>query len=1077
MGSLKRGSIAETVRRLELWARRAPKGLALVTYVSENARQQAVVELAAKLASAGIRHREIRLPAGLPAAELTRELDRSLRAEISAVTSVIGWGEAIDGERRADRLDGLRFLGAHRERLIKSGLRQIWWMPSDLAESLAFATPDLESWILVQLELAEMSGAPLPLEPASVILRGSKRYPSLPDAQRRSARLAARYRKGLAAGESIPDLIDQYARPAVAALRQAGAEREARELEVELDVEAHRSRRILEEVAPEAKDFLISYAVADRAWAEWACWVLESAGFTVVSQNWDLRPGANFIVEMHKAVQQTRKTIVLISPDYLASSYERSEWNAALTADARGETRRLLPVRIHETEISEPLRSVVHLDLVGLDEANARAALLQAVASEQTSATTPRRPGSKPPAFPRWRSSIWNLPPRGPAFCGREGLLERLAASFRSDRPAAMVAVIGLGGVGKTRLVSEYAERYRADYKIVWFVHAYSPDAARAGLGHLAERLGLIDSERRESVAASRAALGWLADHGDWLLIYDSAGFPRDLGDWLPRGPGHLAITTRVRNWRAEARSIEISPLKAPAATELLAGRHADRDRGTAEKLADILARLPLALTVAAALAREIGSLDAVLSLLSEAPEGHGAPSKNLIKLLARWLELLRTEPMAYRVMTLGSQLSPNNIPLRWLDDSLAASASQDLGSDRTPRSAAAGLADRSLLTVRDDKAFIHPLIQAAVRAALPADQRGAALQEAVHLVNEGLDQAEWAGQQPPHHYLCHAETVALRLSEVDGMRQAAARMLDRVGSLRSLREEGATAVRLLNASIRLWESYDRAQSELVPALEHRATAHLVQGSPESARRDLQRALQIGKDLLGADHERTLDVRERLAQFLMFALNDAKGAEEHLSAVLENRRRSLGPDHPSTADALHHLGLARSRLRKLEAARRDLEQALAIRREALGAEHPDVARSLTNLGAIVAAQGDLAQALDLQRQALAILEHSLGPEHPGLLTVLMNLSGVLRHTRQLAEARDVLDRALRIARSAVDAGRADVGNIRYNLAQVSEELGDIASARDHYTAVYEAVRATAATDDPRLQELAEKIAQ
>ena len=1088
MDSRQPGSIAETVRRLALWAARAPKGLALVTYVSDSARRQATESLAGKLTSAGIPHRQIRLPAGLSAAELAREFDRLLGEEPGTVTSVLGWAEAFDAERRQDRLDALRFLGAHRERLVKPGLLQIWWMPPDLAESLAFATPDLESWIMVQLELAKPSESPrIPMLRMDGIsfdegtsIKGSKPYLSLADARRRSAALAARYHKGLAAGDSLPDLIERYARPAVAALREAGVEKEAKDLELALDVEVHRSRRIPQHVPPHAKDFLISYAPADRAWAEWIGSVLEDAGYTVVLRSWDLRPGSNFVLEMQKAVQQTRQTIVLISPDYLAGEIAQSEWGAALEADARRSERHLLPIRIRETEVSGLAGSVAYLDLVGTDEERARSAILEGVVSSRESVASPEWRGRPDPgtvqvaSFPRQRTAVWNLPPRSPGFYGREQILEQLSSSLGSSASESRIAVVGLGGIGKTRLVAEYAERHREEYEIVWQVHAYSPDAARADLGRLAERLGLIDRQHRESTAAARAALGWLADHGEWLLIYDDAVFPRDLGDWLPRGPGHLVITTRLGSWKSEARTLALEPLKTHDSVKLLAGRGADGDQGTVEKLAARLGGQPLALTLAASLACRLGSLDTVLSLLADVSPDRG--NRNLVsieQLLAQFLELPGEEPEAMRLLTLCSLLSANNIPLGWFDDPIP---STDRNSDsESTREAIAVLASYSLLTLQEEKASIHSLVQDAVRVALSPEQSAASLLEVSKLVRRELDRAEWAGQIPPHHHLCHAETVAFRLMEVDAMRPEAARLLDRVGGLRVAREEGTTAVRLLDASIRFWESLDVARPELVSAFDHRAAAHLLQGSVGNARRDLQRALRLSEGALGPAHDLTLYLRERLAQLLMTFLGDVEGAKEHLEAVLESRRTSRGPNHPSTADVLHNLGLAHSSLGDLEKARTDLEQALAVRREALGADHPQVARSLTNLGAIVAAQGDLEQALELQRQALKILERNLGTDHPGLLTVLMNLSGALRHTGRLAEARDILERALQIVISALGESGPDAGDIRYNLAQVLEELGDSAAAQKQYVAVYRALATTAPPDDPRLLELSLKI--
>jgi hypothetical protein len=50
------------------------------------------------------------------------------------------------------------------------------------------------------------------------------------------------------------------------------------------------------------KDFFISYNKADRTWAEWIAWQLEEAGYSVVIQAWDFRPGSNFVLDMQRGL-------------------------------------------------------------------------------------------------------------------------------------------------------------------------------------------------------------------------------------------------------------------------------------------------------------------------------------------------------------------------------------------------------------------------------------------------------------------------------------------------------------------------------------------------------------------------------------------------------------------------------------------------------------------------------------------------------------------------------------------------------------------------------------------------------
>lgn len=140
-------------------------------------------------------------------------------------------------------------------------------------------------------------------------------------------------------------------------------------------------------------DFFVSYTGADERWAEWIAWQLERAGFVVVIQAWDFRPGNNFVVEMNRASAAARRTIVILSPASLSSGFVESEWATAFAQDPTGIHRKLVPVRVEECNIAGLLGQIVYVDLVGKTDAEAVRELLAGV-----------EPGrSKPvaaPAFP-----------------------------------------------------------------------------------------------------------------------------------------------------------------------------------------------------------------------------------------------------------------------------------------------------------------------------------------------------------------------------------------------------------------------------------------------------------------------------------------------------------------------------------------------------------------------------------------------------------------------------------------------------------------------------------------------------
>ncbi|OYW74785.1 MAG: hypothetical protein B7Z37_16135 [Verrucomicrobia bacterium 12-59-8] len=130
------------------------------------------------------------------------------------------------------------------------------------------------------------------------------------------------------------------------------------------------------------KDFFISYNKADKAHAlAIKCW-LEDAGHTTVMQATDFHAGSNFVLEMDSAAKGAARTLAILSPDYLNSSFTAPEWAAAFVNDPTGRGRKLVPVRVRECAPSGLLQSVVYVDLVGLDMSQAQQKLLSALAGE-----------------------------------------------------------------------------------------------------------------------------------------------------------------------------------------------------------------------------------------------------------------------------------------------------------------------------------------------------------------------------------------------------------------------------------------------------------------------------------------------------------------------------------------------------------------------------------------------------------------------------------------------------------------------------------------------------------------------
>jgi hypothetical protein len=143
------------------------------------------------------------------------------------------------------------------------------------------------------------------------------------------------------------------------------------------------------------QDFFISYNKADERWARGLGDWLDQTGYTTVFQQQDFVPATNFAAEMHRALQNIRRMIMVLSPDYLSAKFPLAEWTAAFASDPACEHGTLIPVRVRECQPDGLLRPIVYIDLVGLSVADARGAFLEGITrvlTRKAASTSSSRP-------------------------------------------------------------------------------------------------------------------------------------------------------------------------------------------------------------------------------------------------------------------------------------------------------------------------------------------------------------------------------------------------------------------------------------------------------------------------------------------------------------------------------------------------------------------------------------------------------------------------------------------------------------------------------------------------------------
>ncbi|HMG56517.1 MAG TPA: tetratricopeptide repeat protein, partial [Kofleriaceae bacterium] len=182
------------------------------------------------------------------------------------------------------------------------------------------------------------------------------------------------------------------------------------------------------------------------------------------------------------------------------------------------------------------------------------------------------------------------------------------------------------------------------------------------------------------------------------------------------------------------------------------------------------------------------------------------------------------------------------------------------------------------------------------------------------------------------------------------------------------------------------------------------------------------------------------------------AYGEADALYQQALSVYERR---IGPDHPTTAQLLDHLGIVAVDLHHFDEATARSTRALAIKRRVFGAESSEYADTLSNLGNARFRRGDVDGAVAAWQGSLAIYEARSPGAHEDIARVLGNL-GVARSRQGRFDDAAALHRRTLAIRSA-HASPA-IGQSHDNLGHVLFDRGDYAGAIAEYRLALDADR-------------------
>lgn len=676
---------------------------------------------------------------------------------------------------------------------------------------------------------------------------------------------------------------------------------------------------------------------------------------------------------------------------------------------------------------------------------------------------------------------VWgNVPQKNKHFTGREGLLEELRSRVVSDAPTAVLAhaLHGMGGVGKTQLAIEYAYRYSEMYDVVWWISADQLPLVRSALAALAPRLDIETASGRvdDAVVAVLDSLRRGEPYPRWLLIFDNADQPEEILELLPQGTGDVIITSRNHQWDRVADTVEVDVFARQESLAFLRRRVTGISEFDADRLAEELGDLPLALEQAGALQAESSvSVDDYLVLLANESKrllAENRPAAYDVPVAAAWsLSVARLKdqmPFAWELLRRCAYFSPEPIKRDLFKAGrhvLGPDVRRDLGDPILVGRATRELGRYALARVDSHRNTlqVHRLIQRLIREEMQPDE-ASTMRHEVQLL---LAEADPGEPDNPVNWPRYDELLAhvLFVHEADtppsiiesserGVRELVRNVVRYLFNVSELDSCEALAT----GALERWTA-DSGPDDYDVLVMSGQYADLLwtRGAYRKAYELRSNALDRMVRTLGEDHEATLRMTNGHGADLR-AQGDfaaARGVDERNLV----RHNAVFGDDPRTFSLANNLAIDHGLNSDYEAAYDTDSRTRQDRLDFFGKDdHPWVVHSLSAMASDLRQGGKYREALEMEERAFEafadlVRKRTLPADHHWVLLQAKDLSVAQRkmghHEAALELAEDVYKRFARgfgVKNPDVLAAAMNLGNARRVLGDHIRDLDLLAAA-------------------------------
>ena len=686
-------------------------------------------------------------------------------------------------------------------------------------------------------------------------------------------------------------------------------------------------------------------------------------------------------------------------------------------------------------------------------------------------------------------------------FVGRRTILLELAARLLPKSSVTstnrVVAVTGMGGLGKTQVAVEFAYRYGRYFPggVYWlsFAEAENVVAEVAGIG--GERgMGLYrDSEQLTlTEQVGRVQKAW-QEAIPRLLIFDNCEDETLLATWLPKTGGcRVLLTSRRGSWARELgvtiRPLAIlSPTSSIALLQQLTPRVSETD---AAAIAAEVGYLPLALHLAGGFLRRYRTVTATHylkqlpsqglldhpSLLGRgsnySPTGHELNVARTFALNFEQLDIShevdnRSQQLLLRAACYapGEPISHKLLLASMMTDEA------DIEQLLLTEDALARLVSLGFLEDDGETVVLHRLLAAFVVKMVDDDTQTAV----AHTIHQTIDHyREQTGSLfflplPLSHLRYITDTLLVKEDLI------AANLANLLGLHFSFVSNYQEAEDYFQKGLAIYEQqYGHNHPETAICFNHFGILHGARGDFYQARLAYEKVVAIREQVFGIHDPQTAVALNNLG-YILIRQGDYDMAQTYLAKALTISEQ-IGATHiPRTAIFVNNLGLALMYAERYEEAATLMARGLTIREDTLGREHPYTAVSLHNLGKLHLAQKNFKQAQTYLEEALTIQKQVLGHNHYHTARSLHMLGCLFMAQNDYSQAHPYLEQAQHMQTVTLTANHPEKGLTLKDLADWHQAMGQEQQAQLYYKQALAILQPALVPAHPYLQQIQQQI--